>query len=697
LSKRGINTTRKPITGIKSRKPNWLEQLTYYSKHNYFIPVILFLLCFVLYGNTIRNEYAFDDGLVTYSNEFVVKGFSALKDIFDKGSLYGWDKTNYVQQYRPVTLLSFMAEVSVFGLNPHISHFINILLFALTVVLFYFFLNKIIYQGNNTEYSKRAIIISSALLFAFHPIHTEVVANIKSRDEILSLLFGTLSFYLILLEQESKKNSYSIFSLAAFFVAIFCKESALTFLAIIPLLLYFFTSIEIKKIAVRTLPYVVLVIIYFLIRSRVLKSMTFTSPIGVIENALTSSHNQGDRIATSLMMIGKYIYLLIIPYPLSFDYSYNQIPIVSWSNIEVLLSLMVCLLLAGFMIFGFRKKSIFSFLIAFFFITISLSSNLVVKIAATFAERFLYTPSISLCIALPIVFANTVKLTTLQSPWKQRMIFQVPMVCLLLIYSIITIPRNVIWKNNLSLFSSGVHTSPNSGITHTLLAGLYMETAQGINDSVKKVNDYKLAIVEYKKAIKIYPDYANWYYNLGICYNSIGMTDSAIIAYKKAVCADPGYFLASNNLGVLYLNKTQYDSAIIYLNISLKKDSSLYTLLNISTACQYKKQYNIALHFDSMALGKGPGNVQTQLKLSECYNDIGVECINKNELDKAIEEFQFALQCDSNSVVALGNMGVVYGRLGEIQKARMYYMKALEKDPGNTVIEKNLKMIDTGH
>src|ERR1700722_1364838 len=172
------------------------------TSNRYFIPAILFLLCFLLYGNTLHNEYAFDDPIYTTGNTYIVKGFSAFKDIFDKGSLAGVSGEK-IKQYRPLALLNFMAEVSLFGFNPHVSHFFNVLLFAFTVVLLYFFLQKIL---NETEHStlhyKREIIIAATLLFAFHPVHTEVVANIKSRDEILGLLFGLLSFYFLMMYQE---------------------------------------------------------------------------------------------------------------------------------------------------------------------------------------------------------------------------------------------------------------------------------------------------------------------------------------------------------------------------------------------------------------------------------------------------------------------------------------------------------------
>jgi len=684
------NITPKQIPVKKDPGSPFWERIALYSKNSYFFPVVIFLLCLLLYGNTVYNNYALDDGMVIVNNGFVVKGFSAFKDIFDKASLYSFNHKNS-GSYRPLTMLNFMAEVSLFGLNPHISHFFNVLFFAFTVVLLYFFLQKILKNYNRT------IIIAATLLFAFHPIHTEVVANIKSRDEILGLLFGLLSFYFIILYRDKKKVGYYLFSLLSFFAALFCKENALTFVAVIPLLLYFFTSLEMKKIGFQALPYAGLAAIYLLIRSHLLEHITFATKISVIQNALVAARNSSETTATSFVLMGKYIYMTIVPYPLSYDYSYNQIPLVSWTSFKTTLSLLVCVFLVGYMFWGARKKSIFSFLIAFFFITLFLSSNLIIHIGATFGERFLYVPSLSFCIVLPILIANAMKLNPVQLAWKKRNYFYVPIMGLLIIYVTIVIPRNTVWKDNYTLFSSGVVTAPNSGLTHSFLGGLFLDSAQHAENLATHLPYYSLAEREFKKAIEIYPVYAEWYYNLGVCYLGKGNPDSAILAYKKALQADSTYFLAANNLGVVYLKEAQYDSALSYLFMSYKTDTDLYALLNIGECYKNKNNYGLAFHFDSLALKKVPNNSLALGCLSILHNTVAIQYVNNNELDEALEEFSLALHCDSNSVGNLENIGAIYQRKGNIEMAKYYFQRALSKDPNNEVFKRNLQALNAAH
>jgi protein O-mannosyl-transferase len=690
--------TQKQIPVKKTVKISTVQPAVGYMSHKYFFPAVIILLCFLLYGNTLFNSYAGDDGIYTYQNDFIVKGFSAFKDIFDKGSLYGVMKDAGNPQYRPLPLLSFMAEVSVFGLNPHVSHFINILLFAFTMVLLYFFLQRILSQKDTAGKNyNQAIVMAATLLFVFHPIHTEVVANIKSRDEILGFLFGLISFYCILLHQDHHKNKYYIFSLLAFFAALFCKENCLTFVAIIPLLLYFFTSLELKNIALRTIPFAGLVSLYLLARHLAIPQMTFSNDIPVIVNTLMAATNTADRTATSFVLLGKYIFMNLVPYPLSDDYSYKQIPVASWGSIEPILSLLAGIALAGIMIWGFKRKSIFSFLIALFFITLLLSSNLVIRIANTFGERFLFVPSLSYCVALPILMVRALRLNPYQQVWKNSTYFYIPVGILLCIYTLIVIPRNAEWKNNYTLSEARVIAAPDCAVGHYYLARDFMDSAQRTKDPELQKKIYAISTHEFKRGIELYNFYPDWGYNLGVCYYAEGLQDSAIWAYKFTLNTHPGYSPAANNLGVIYFNKTQFDTAIKYFTISYKADSSdPNSLMNIGASYQNEKNYTKAFYYDSLVLKKAPNNRLALTNMSVMHNDMGIQFVSNNQLDKALDEFSIALRCDSNSANALGDMGVVYQKRGEIEKAKKCYQMALLKDPRAEVFAKNLQVLNGG-
>lgn len=298
--------------------------------------------------------------------------------------------------------------------------------------------------------------------------------------------------------------------------------------------------------------------------------------------------------------------------------------------------------------------------------------------------------------AMPIVTASILKLNPLQQIWKNRTIFYIPFAFLFAIFSVIIIHRNTEWKNNFTLFYSGAITAPNSGRSHELIADIYMDSAQSSHDSVMRYKYYSLACIEFSKSIEhFYPlKYPTWYYNLGLSYAGKGNTDSALQAYKMALETDPGFLQSANNSGVIYFTRRLYDSALHYFLMSYRVDTNFFTLLNIGLSYQNEHDYINAFHYDSLVLIKSPGNRPTLNNLSLMHNDIGIEYVNKNELDKASNEFYLALKYDSNSANAFGNLGVVYQKKGDFEMAKNYYRKAILKDPNSGVFAKYLQALN---
>ena len=99
-----------------------------------------------------------------------------------------------------------------------------------------------------------------------------------------------------------------------------------------PLSLYFFRETSIKKIAIAVAPYLIISAIYMGMRAAFIESDGEKVRILVNNNALMAASNYGEKLATALFIQLKYIQLLIFPHPLSYDYSYNQIPIIDFTN-----------------------------------------------------------------------------------------------------------------------------------------------------------------------------------------------------------------------------------------------------------------------------------------------------------------------------------------------------------------------------
>ena len=202
------------------------------NQYNNYIAWTIAVFSFILYANTIANDYNLDDELVTHGHPFTSKGFSGLVDIFTNP--YFSDASGNVYEYRPIVLASFALEHQFFGDSPKASHFINALLFSLLIFVLFKLLRSLFANYNIL------LPLGATLLFAAHPIHTEVVASIKNRDEILAFLFGILALQMAIKYIKSNKYSYLLLTILLFLFGLLSKKSVMPFALIIPIVLIMF-------------------------------------------------------------------------------------------------------------------------------------------------------------------------------------------------------------------------------------------------------------------------------------------------------------------------------------------------------------------------------------------------------------------------------------------------------------------------
>lgn len=257
--------------------------------------IILCMLAFVIYANTFKHEFAHDDGIVIVKNEFVLEGFDGIKGIMTRDAYDSYyrqlNTTNQLKggRYRPLSIVTFAIEQQFLGAvkekdvdsvlkqaisygvtgpeqqqlinNMHVRHVFNVLWYMLSVVVLLWFLREIIFGS----YPLAAFF--AALLFTVHPIHTEVVANVKSRDEIMSLLFMCLTFiYAFRYEDDKSKKGSLAIALLSYFLAFLSKEYAITLLVLLPMAFYIFRGYSVFKAVSTIFPYVLVVTLYLAVR-----------------------------------------------------------------------------------------------------------------------------------------------------------------------------------------------------------------------------------------------------------------------------------------------------------------------------------------------------------------------------------------------------------------------------------------------
>ncbi len=655
----------------------------------------LFVLGVMLYANTLRHDYAVDDAIVIYDNEFTCKGMAGYGGLLKYDTFRGFFKVEGKEKlvsggrYRPLTPLMYATEVQLFApkkrdvagqpvkdkdgdtvFDPNeggklntvkfVGHLINVLLYGLTGVLVFWFLLKILSPDGKTTGSSASpyggfgpfVALAAALLFVVHPIHTEVVANVKGRDEIVSLLGSLAALYLSLKAFYEGKNKLNIAAAVLFFLALLSKENAITFLAIVPLTYFFFTKANTGKIVVQTLPFLAGAVVFLAIRFAVLGADFGSAPRELMNNPfLKLVGNQyvdfsfAERMATNFFTLGKYLVLLLFPHPLSHDYYPRAIGIMSFGDWQVILAVLAHLGLLVFALVRLPKRDVLSYAILFYLITLSIASNFIFPIGTNMNERFLYMPSIGFALlvgALAYRFANDVG--------RPKPALLVVGCAVLLALSVKTVSRNSAWKDNFTLFTTDIKTVPNSAKLRNATGGELVAQSAKPENATRKMEMLKEAIGHLQEAMKIHPGYKNPLLIMGNAYNYLQDYEASIQAYEQALKLDPDYGEAKNNLAITYRQAGQFygekkgdiQKAFTYLNKAYEMNPNEYeTLRLLGVANGVSGNPAKAIEFFTKALEKEP-------KLAAAYYNLASAYGNAGQVDKAAELMAKAKELNPN-------------------------------------------------
>lgn len=552
--------------------------------------LILILVGFVFYSNTFFNEYALDDGIVIQKNEYVQQGFKGIPKILKTDAYDSFYKQmNAGQQlsggrYRPLSIITFAIEQQFFGKKKTASdqvpsnelaslrHVVNVLFYILSVVILLFFLREFIFENNPFV----AFVI--ALLFLIHPIHTEVVANVKSRDEILSFLFIILTFIKSFRYWETKERKQLLKGLLYYFMALLSKEYAITLVILIPMLLYIKKKASVNEVFVSSLPFLIVAGVYLLIRFSVVgKGANIENP-DVLNNPFKFAAPD-EKWATKIEILNHYLRLLFYPKPLSSDYSYSTIPYTNFSDYKVWLAVIIHLsMIAGTFILFFRRN-IIAFALAFYLLHLMLVSNLLMDIGATMGERLIYHSSLGFCIIIGMLVARliqTIKIKTTANAVGGILAAVVVIWC-----ANVTIARNAEWKSDTTLFIADAEKVPNSVLVNGNAGKAYIDLSEKKENKDREKELITKSIYYLQRSVNTHKEYVNGFLNLGVAYFKLKDYDKAKKCWDKAKEIYPhNPFLKRNMalLGQIYYNQAmglgmkQPKEAILLLEKAIEAD-----------------------------------------------------------------------------------------------------------------------------
>ncbi len=615
--------------------------------------IIIFFFSVVLYSNTLFNDYAQDDAIVITDNMFTKKGLSGIPGILGNDSFYGFfkkrGKAKLVSggRYRPLSLVSFAIETQFFGLNPAVSHFINIVLYGLLGIVMYKLLSLMFLNVKNKKL-KFFLIFVTTIAYIAHPIHTEVVANIKGRDELFAMLFSFMAVIYSIKWFRTKESKYRNYTFFIFLLALFSKENAITFIAVVPLIYYLFIKGRKKSYFGILYPFLLASILFLLVRTYILgldfgnnQMELMNNPFLKFSGGTLVHFTPAEKLATVIFTLGRYILLLLFPHPLTNDYYPRQISIMNFGDWEVILSMLFYIGIIFVAFKSYKKSKVLTFSIFYYLVTLSIVSNIIFPVGTNMSERFLFLPSFgfSLLTGLLMYYIYI---------WRKSLSF-VLMAILLLAYSTKTFSRNKVWKDDFTLFTTDVKVSSNSAKALNAAGGSLVDAAFKEKNSVKKAKMLNQAIAYLDRALKIYPKYKNAYLIMGNAYYFKKDYKKAIAAFEKALKLAPNYKDAKRNLAITYRDAGKYygekkqdmQQALLYLAKALKLDDTDYEILRLN----------------------GVANAMVGNKL------------------KAIEFFEKALKINPNNAGANLNLGNAYYNNGDSEKGKKYHDIARKIDP----------------
>ena len=637
------------------------------------------LLCFLIYGKSSQNNYSMDDEFVIRNNVQVQKGIKAIPEIFSSTYVIDNQKSSY--EYRPIVKAFFAIEYQIIGAKPHISHFLNVLLYAISIALLYSVLLNLL-SGYN-----RVFPFLITLFFLIHPLHSEVVLSLKNRDVILSFIgcLLALKFYIKFIEN----NKYYDLFFGAFFIlfALMSKKDSMTYLAIIPFTMWFFKDASLKKILWMIFSLLFSRFLFFLsslhaanlAKKVMIGAVSLTNENGITrkflewENPLFFKSTVLERIPTGFYSIYFYLKMFIFPHPLLSYYGYNQVPIANWSNPIVWGVIFFLILVGYYVVKHIKSKSIEVYGILYFLITISMFTNVLQPVVGIVGERFAYIPSLGLCIvsawALLKLFKISVNLNELKFPTLSTS-FSVTIILITLVCSGRSFARIPAWKDAYSLYSTDVNNASESAHANSLIAAASVQKVKENPKMSIQQKRFHISNAEkyYLKSIEILPNYISSLNNLGMIYFSYyNKPDKAIPYLKKAILLDSNYVEAYFNLATCEVKSGQLKIAEKHYLKTLEIDPSFINSYKVlSTMYANTKEFDKILDLNKSGLARGLNSDLLHINMGNAYFIKGDTINGINSLVKAVE-------ANSNNKKLNSYLASYYKNRGELQKAEYYY------------------------
>ena len=588
--------------------------------------LIYFFAIFLVFGITLKNKYCIDDEYVVDGHPYVIKGIDGISDIFSNTYL---DNDAYSLGYRPFTVSSYAIEYELFGSNPFVSHLINLLLYVLFICLVHLFILKIFPKLN------RLYLFFAVLLFTLHPLHVEVVASLKNREEIFTGLFYLGAGFGMINFLESKGFwLWNLITIALFFVLGLITKLTILHVALFPFIFLFSKGGFQKKLIIRCsllmVGFAALFLFFTNIKSTTIEEQAIVRHLS--ENPLYYINSENLKAGFRLNILLEYFRLLVFPIKLRWYYGYDMVKIVSLVSWQAILSVIINVMLIFIAFYKRKSKPIITFSILIIYCNLFLYASIIQPYAGIVSERALFLSSLGFCLLIVHYLFHFI-VSTLKI--DQR-IPSFILIVIILLFGIQSVLRSMDWKDRETIMTRDIESQEDSAYANFMLGKTFIAKYHNGNNNL----DYREKGLGYLiKAIEIDSTFSSAYYRISLVALKIDENIQEAIRYAYyAYEFEPSSVKYAYQLARNFDYDGSINEAIAMYNVTLDLDSNhYYSLYYLAQVYHMKGEVGKAFEMNDILAEKLPNADLAYLNYGSFYQYLGNEQSAVVNFEKAVK------------------------------------------------------------
>jgi protein O-mannosyl-transferase len=661
------------------------------SSSEFFIVAFLLVSILAVYYQTRFFEFVYyDDPKYVRDNPMVMLGITL------DSVRWAFSSIGYASNWHPVTWLSHMLDVDLYGLNPGMHHVTNVIFhIANTLLLFFLF-----YRLTCEKWKCAAI----AALFALHPLHVESVAWIAERKDILSTFFWILTTWSYVWYVERRGLRRYLLVIMLFVLGLMSKPMLVT----LPFTLLLLDFWPIRRpelvrpentISSQSMRTIISGIHWSGFGSLIWEKLPLFILAGISSIITYLAQSRGgavsnldilpisSRIANAIIAYCTYLYKIICPFNLAVFYPYSKM----FNPLTVVGSLFL-LVLVTLLMFKYTKRFPFLIIGWLWYLGTLIPVIGIVQVGyQSLADRYTYIPSIGIFVMLVWGISSLFK------QWRiGRYVLVVSFIAIIPVLMWATWLQAGYWKNSITLFSHAIDVTKDNYLAHTNLSAAlfekgdvqgtiyhsrealrikpdYVQAHCNLGLGLMSQGNYQDAIDHFRQSIQINPSYINAYYNLGSSFYKLGKLDEAIIQFQEVLKLNPQHAGAQKGIEITLTKEKEIDGVITQMNEALKVDSK-NSVLNYRLAELYRGKGNTKdaiTHYEKSLLSNP--------NLIQAYNNLAALYAQRGEYNNSLSSLQKMASLKPNDPDVYYNMACIYSKQGRKDDAIISLTKAINK------------------